>query len=51
MADIVALCETMQLKSIYLFGSGARTVDFKVDSDLDFLFRFQTDKAGLPLSG
>lgn len=41
----------MRLESLYLFGSGARTIDFNADSDLDFLFRFQTDKAGFPLSG
>lgn len=49
--EIIAVCKTMQLKSLYLFGSGARTTDFEAGSDLDFLFRFQTDNAGFSLSG
>jgi predicted nucleotidyltransferase len=49
--EIIAVCKTMQLKSLCLFGSGARTTDFDRTSDLDFLFQFQTNNAGYPLSG
>jgi predicted nucleotidyltransferase len=49
--EIISICRIMQLKSLYLFGSGARTNDFQTDSDLDFLFRFQTNEAGFPLGG
>jgi uncharacterized protein len=51
LTEIMVVCKTMQLKSLYLFGSAARTTDFRENSDLDFLFRFLTTKAGFPLSG
>ena len=45
LSDIVKTCEQMQVKSLYLFGSGVRD-DFNNKSDLDFLFSFKNDKDG-----
>jgi predicted nucleotidyltransferase len=50
MEKIIALCDKMQLRSLYLFGSGTKEKDFKHDSDLDFLYQFKTDKNGMPVS-
>lgn len=44
-------CQKMQLKSLYLFGSGSTQKRHTKESDLDFIFKFQKDKNGLPLSG
>ncbi|MCC6287887.1 MAG: nucleotidyltransferase domain-containing protein [Chitinophagaceae bacterium] len=49
--SIVAVRNEMQVKSLYLFGSGARETDFKEDSDLDFIYRFVKDESGYPISG
>ena len=46
LSDIIKTCEEMQVKSLYLFGSGIRNDDFNKKSDLDFLFSFKTDKEG-----
>lgn len=48
---VIKACKEMQVHSLYLFGSGARTKDFSTYSDLDFLFRYKKDKEGLPLAG
>ncbi|PZF74303.1 nucleotidyltransferase family protein [Taibaiella soli] len=48
---IIALCQEMQLETLYLFGSAAREADYKAESDLDFLYRFKKDNSGFPLSG
>ena len=45
LSDIVKTCEQMQVKSLYLFGSGVRN-DFNKESDFDFLFSFKNDKEG-----
>jgi hypothetical protein len=37
----------MQVKSLYLFGSGTRENEFKKSSDLDFLFQFHLNSEGL----
>ncbi|MGH2646794.1 MAG: nucleotidyltransferase family protein [Ginsengibacter sp.] len=50
MTEIVKTCEKMQVKSLYLFGSGSEKKRFKKDSDLDFLYQFKKDKDGLSLS-
>ncbi len=44
--EIQIACKEMHVASLYLFGSGARTNDFNTDSDLDFLYSFQTDEGG-----
>ena len=49
--EIILICKAIQLKSLCLFGSGARAKNLQTDSDLDFLFCFQTNDAGFPLSG
>ncbi len=36
----------MQVKSLYLFGSGVRNDDLNKESDFDFLFTFKNDKDG-----
>ena len=36
----------MHIKSLYLFGSGARKKDYNIKSDLDFLFSFLSDDSG-----
>ena len=45
LSEIVKTCEEMQVKSLYLFGSGIRE-DFNKESDFDFLFSFKTDNDG-----
>ncbi|HEY2727634.1 MAG TPA: nucleotidyltransferase domain-containing protein [Parafilimonas sp.] len=45
LSDIIKTCEQMQVKSLYLFGSGVRN-DFNNNSDFDFLFSFKNDKDG-----
>lgn len=47
---IVDACKKMQVRSLYLFGSGAREKDFSAKSDLDFLFQFEKDSNGLSIS-
>jgi uncharacterized protein len=49
--QIVNTCKKMQVKSLYLFGSGAREKDFDLASDLDFVFQFNVNKEGMPLAG
>ncbi|MFT3948106.1 MAG: nucleotidyltransferase domain-containing protein [Agriterribacter sp.] len=49
--NIIAACDEMQVKSFYLFGSGARETDFKDDSDLDFIYRFVKNESGYPIAG
>jgi predicted nucleotidyltransferase len=44
--DIIKTCEQMQVKSLYLFGSGVRDNDFNRESDFDFLFSFRNDQEG-----
>ena len=41
----------MQVKHLYLFGSGSRENTFRKESDLDFLFQFINDSTGMPVSG
>lgn len=50
LGEIVETCKEMQVKSLYLFGSATRDTDFSAKSDLDFLFRFNKGKDGLPLA-
>ena len=45
LADIIKTCEQMQVKSLFLFGSGVRE-GFNTESDFDFLFSFKNDKDG-----
>ena len=45
LSDIIKTCKQMQVKSLYLFGSGTRE-DFNGESDFDFLFTFKNDKDG-----
>lgn len=40
---IIEACKKMDVKSLYLIGSGARETDFKPESDLDFVFQFRKD--------
>jgi predicted nucleotidyltransferase len=47
---IIALCRTMQVESLYLFGSAVHGQAFTADSDLDFLLRYKKDNEGLPLA-
>lgn len=51
MDNIIETCKIMGLQSLYLFGSGARNNEFNADSDLDFTFRFKTNKDGMPEKG
>lgn len=44
---IIEACNQMQVKSLYLFGSGTREKDFNNSSDLDFLFQFHLNSDGL----
>ncbi len=44
--EIVKVCEEMHVKSLYLFGSGARESDYYATSDLDFTYSFQSDSSG-----
>ncbi len=46
LTEIHKACEEMNVKSLYLFGSGARGEDYNKQSDLDFLFSFQVDVNG-----
>ena len=46
LTEIIKTCEQMQVKSLYLFGSGVRKTDYNVKSDLDFLFTFRYDDEG-----
>jgi predicted nucleotidyltransferase len=46
LSEIIKTCKQMQVKSLYLFGSGARENDYNNNSDLDFLFRFKVDETG-----
>src|SRR5687768_7930972 len=48
---IISTCKAMQVKHLYLFGSGSREVDFNKESDLDFIFQFVNDQHGLPAGG
>lgn len=48
---IIETCKQMQVKSLYLFGSGAREEDYTASSDLDFLIRFDYGKDGMPVGG
>ncbi len=50
MAEIIKLCERMQIHSLYLFGSGSNGKKFTEKSDLDFLYQFKKDKDGLTIS-
>lgn len=47
---IIDTCRQMQVKSLYLFGSGSRLSDFNTTSDLDFIFEFINGKDGMPVS-
>jgi uncharacterized protein len=47
---IIEICKQMHVKSLYLFGSGAREIDFSLESDIDFLYTMITDKNGMPVS-
>ncbi len=51
LAEIIDTCKKMQVKHLYLFGSGSRENTFKSESDLDFLFQFINDSTGMPVSG
>lgn len=44
---ITEACKKMGVQSLHLFGSAAREDDFKETSDLDFLYRFQTNEHGM----
>ncbi len=44
--EIRKACQEMHIQSLYLFGSGARAINFAEKSDLDFLYSFQTDDDG-----
>lgn len=48
---IKKVCQKMQLKSLYLFGSGSTQKNHTKESDLDFIFKFKKDENGLPISG
>ncbi len=43
-------CNSMQVKSLYLFGSATGVTDYSENSDLDFLFEFIKADNGLPVS-
>jgi len=47
--EIMDTCRKMQVKSLYLFGSGAREKDFSSESDLDFVFQFTKNNDGHPI--
>lgn len=51
MDKIIETCKTMGLQSLYIFDSGARTNVLNAESDLDFTFRFKTNKDGMPEKG
>ncbi len=48
--DIIQICKTMQLQSLYLFGSASNKDRYRENSDLDFLYRFKKDANGLSMS-
>ena len=48
---IIDTCKKMQVKHLYLFGSGSGKNTFSNESDLDFLFQFINDPTGMPVSG
>ena len=48
---IKKVCQKMELKALYLFGSGSTQKKHTKDSDLDFIFEFKKDENGLPISG
>lgn len=50
-SSITETCKKMQVKSLYLFGSGTRDADFNDKSDLDFVFSFIKNKEGFPSAG
>lgn len=50
-SEIISTCREMQVKSLYVFGSGARDEDYTSKSDLDFLVTLKKDGNGLPASG
>jgi predicted nucleotidyltransferase len=43
--DLAALCRKYNVEELAVFGSALRD-DFRADSDVDFLVRFQDDDAG-----
>jgi predicted nucleotidyltransferase len=43
---ITNTCKKMQVKTLYLFGSGVHDSSFNHESDFDFLFSFKHDKDG-----
>jgi len=51
LSEIIKTCKQMQVKSLYVFGSGARENDYSSKSDIDFLYTMVTDEEGLPTSG
>lgn len=48
---IYEACRQLNVKSLYLIGSGARDQDFTSDSDLDFLYTFTKNENGIPVAG
>lgn len=48
---IIETCKIMQVKHLYLFGSGSKVNSFNTESDLDFVFQFINDSTGMPVSG
>ena len=48
--EIIKICERMQVRSLYLFGSASDEKNFTKTSDLDFLYQFKKDENGLPVS-
>ncbi len=51
LSEIIQTCNAMQVKSLYLFGSGARVSDYSENSDLDFLFEYIKTDDGFSVSG
>lgn len=50
--DLIAdACKNMQVKSLYLFGSGTKEAKFNNQSDLDFVFSFVKNADGFPVAG
>lgn len=47
---IIETCKLMEVKCLYLFGSGSKKEGFTERSDLDFLFQFINDSEGMPIS-
>lgn len=44
-SELAALCHKYHVKELAVFGSALRD-DFRVDSDVDFLVKFENDDAG-----